>query len=67
MSANDNRWIITTKNFRRHRTYESALAEKQRLEASVPGVRFNMVRIKQTVEDAVYDAQMGAVEKELAK
>jgi hypothetical protein len=53
MSADHNRWIISSHKFVEHKTPESAQAELERLKAKAPGKNFRIYRIKRVVAPVV--------------
>lgn len=50
MSAEHNRWIVSSRNFVEHRTPEIAQAEMGRLQKLNPKKQFRVYRIKRTVD-----------------
>lgn len=57
MSKSENRWIITSLNFKQHATYESMETELRRLSALCPDKEFRAIRIKQTTADVGADVE----------
>lgn len=50
MSAEHNRWIVTSKNFFEHRDPQAAEAERARLQKLHPELQYRVYRIKRTVD-----------------
>lgn len=59
-------WILTERKHHRHTSFESAVAEKRRLEALNPSKRFYVVRCKTAPKQSMLYAELLAFAREIA-